>query len=216
MPEFFYKVRCDKCKLMNPIHAYCEMCMIRNQLEEAIFLNRNVVQAEVSSLAICINEIRDICNKDTSAICKDISVLEDKIKDIEKNINEIDICELHRRSQIDTLANGIKDIEYRLSHIVELPSELDIRLQDVERKIDSLGRIFFKMRKEFESKLDIDYKKWGEYFSQIRPQKKPHKCPVCDGSSKIHTGLKFEEIYGTDLKTVISCHSCEGKGIVWG
>lgn len=41
--------------------------------------------------------------------------------------------------------------------------------------------------------------------------KKPHKCPVCEGSER----YKFTPSRG-DSEITIECKSCEGKGIVWG
>ena len=38
-------------------------------------------------------------------------------------------------------------------------------------------------------------------------QIRPHKCPVCDGEGRKEKETK-------DL--FITCHSCDGKGIVWG
>lgn len=115
------------------------------------------------------------------------------------------------------LEKRIKDIEYRLNAIVKLPNELDIRLQDVERITDKLGDSFVKMKKEWEQKLDIDYKKWCEYFSEVYPQKKPHKCPVCDGSGIITTCRVVGGYSGIiTSNSENKCNACEGKGIIWG
>jgi DnaJ-class molecular chaperone len=43
--------------------------------------------------------------------------------------------------------------------------------------------------------------------------KKPHKCPVCDGAGM--TNCLTNSFIKYDEKNVI-CKSCEGKGIVWG
>ena len=40
--------------------------------------------------------------------------------------------------------------------------------------------------------------------------RKPHKCPVCEGR-----GSKHEEVEPKVLKITV-CISCEGKGIIWG
>lgn len=66
------------------------------------------------------------------------------------------------------------------------------------------GRID-KLETDFKEKLDIDYKKWVQYFNEVYPKRSPHKCPVCNGLGC------WERNDG-----VASCITCEGKGIVWG
>ena len=105
---------------------------------------------------------------------------------------------------ISDLQGRIKDIEYRLEHIIALPSELDIRLQDVERQLDKSQDYDVEFQKRLD-KLDsdrlgqeLDPKVWKlvtERIDELESQlnivralgsrayhpKKPHKCPVCDG-----------------------------------
>ena len=135
-----------------------------------------------------------------------------RVDEIESDMNHIPSYEY-----TNGLDERIKDIEYRLSHIIALPSEIDIRLQDVERQLDKsqdyikeLKERMKKLEKDFESKLDIDYKKWCQYFNEVNSKKTPHKCPVCDGSGRyrLATAQRVDD--------VIDCRSCEGKGIVWG
>lgn len=42
------------------------------------------------------------------------------------------------------------------------------------------------------------------------PQRIPHKCPVCDGE-----GTRGKAIVGLSNRTTVSCHACNGTGIVW-
>lgn len=49
------------------------------------------------------------------------------------------------------------------------------------------------------------------------PEKKPYKCPVCEGSGAVHISLYHK---GTVEKLPLenereSCRTCDGKGIVW-
>ena len=39
--------------------------------------------------------------------------------------------------------------------------------------------------------------------------RKPHKCPVCDGSGE-------NDICSGSLTQIETCHGCSGTGIVWG
>lgn len=68
-------------------------------------------------------------------------------------------CELELKIRVQSeeiyeLNDRVKDIEYRLNHIVKFPTEVDIRLQEVERILDKLTD---------------------------KPIKKPHICPRCRG-----------------------------------
>ena len=59
-----------------------------------------------------------------------------RIKVIENFIGQNypeDLNLIHKR--IEDTHSRVKDIEYRLEHIVSLPTELDIRLRDVERRL---------------------------------------------------------------------------------
>lgn len=76
---------------------------------------------------------------------------------------------------IQSLEERIKDLEYRVNAIVELPTELDIRLEEVDRKLD---------------------KAFNEFCV------KPHKCPICEGSTFCSEGMM--------------CVPCDGTGILWG
>jgi uncharacterized protein YoxC len=166
---------------------------------------------------------------------------QEKINDLKKTIaaisnGTVDARVLHSmRQTIETWQKGcevlindiqgqVKDIEYRLSHIVELPTELDIRLQDVERIVDKLGDSSKELKelyqsdarnmKQILSELAKDNKrltKIERHFSGdyqlIASKLNPHKCPACDGE-----GFRLE----TDKLAEHECVSCEGKGIVWG
>lgn len=56
-----YTVRCDKCQFKP--YVYCEMCMIRTKLQDAIETNRKTVQHLVASMQLCLNEINSRLGK---------------------------------------------------------------------------------------------------------------------------------------------------------
>jgi DnaJ-class molecular chaperone len=96
-----------------------------------------------------------------------------------------------------------------------LPSEIDHRLQDVERIIDSIPENYSRKDKELEVRIkelerfqDITHEK---YQKNIKGRT-PHKCPVCDG---VGVNVVIGEVRGLPIKSD-KCPSCEGKGIVWG
>lgn len=73
----------------------------------------------------------------------------------------------------------------------------------IEKNIQDVERIR-KLESEFERKLDVDFKKWEEYFATINIDKKPYKCPVCNG--------KYIALF---KECECACLACD-KGIVWG
>jgi hypothetical protein len=102
---------------------------------------------------------------------------------------------------------------------VEVEMIMEANIKNVHARIDEL-------RVEFENKLEVDLAKWKEYYSLI-PQnnKKPHKCPACQGkgfSSAVRISKDGFEIDGVVVNKnerflhTDKCTACEGKGIVWG
>jgi len=102
--------------------------------------------------------------------------------------------------------------------------DFDERINDLEnicseKRLIQLEKNLLTLKKDFESKMEIDYKKWTQYFSEVYPQKNPHKCPVCDGYGNILSAaakIAFDEMLRANLPTSKVCNPCEGKGIVWG
>jgi DnaJ-class molecular chaperone len=47
------------------------------------------------------------------------------------------------------------------------------------------------------------------YTSPRQAERKPHKCPVCDGNGK------KPNPHATGENDLLPCHACDGKGIVW-
>ena len=140
----------------------------------------------------------------------DLSAINGQLSNIEKRINA---CEQNYPSLWNRLAKleenclaahpiklseRVKDIEYRLEHIIALPSELDIRLQDVERRAENSGSHISDIRA-----------KMADLRGMCLHPTKPHKCPVCDGTGGVKHPL-------TSLIEPAKCHGCEGKGLVWG
>lgn len=114
----------------------------------------------------------------------------------------------------------------------ELKDELNIFLQDVERKLDELGNSVIKLKHEssqfndrlqniidsLENDLSLRLKEIERFIKITHLQykknighcaKSSYKCPLCDRSGYLH--LQKENMAGGSR-----CHLCEGKGIVWG
>jgi|SRR5579863_491055 len=117
----------------------------------------------------------------------------------EKNVSPI--CE-----QIQLLEKRIKELEnyiYSSNLTKELDPKVWVHVADRLDKLESYcALIKINDFRELCVKMAQDL---NENLGKI-----PHKCPVCDGSGryKLATALCASDI--------INCHSCEGKGIVWG
>ena len=66
--------------------------------------------------------------------------------------------------------------------------------------------------------LELEKKVNYFYSDQYVPPRKPFACPVCDGKGIIHTPetMRFDIMMEEKNIGMSACHSCEGKGIVWG
>ena len=108
---------------------------------------------------------------------------------LEKQLSEVQMDEVEKEAKKD------KDLE-KLIH------EFSLKLKSFQEQIEA---IFGQIPDEIEIRVKSTIDKWIKYFG-----KKPHKCPVCDGKSKIQFTLPAGG-YWED-----QCKSCQGTGIVWG
>jgi hypothetical protein len=104
----------------------------------------------------------------------------------------------HKNMQIDEnrkVARKIDELELWTKKHEKEGVEYGNEFEEINKKItQQLSEINFSIN-HILCDLDTGYR-----------NKKPHKCPVCDG------------IGGTKVSGTIDeeCHACEGKGIVWG
>lgn len=59
--EYEYKIRCDKHNFKP--YEYCEMCMLRSEVQACVEKNREMIKNEMSSTALCISVIHDSLDK---------------------------------------------------------------------------------------------------------------------------------------------------------
>ncbi len=71
-----YKIRCDN-HSFKP-YVYCEMCMIRTLLQEAVEKNKKMVESACASMNLTVNVIHDILDKQDKQI-KDLKELVDHL-----------------------------------------------------------------------------------------------------------------------------------------
>ena len=56
-----YKIRCDKHQFKP--YEYCEMCWLRNEIQNAVENARKDSRALVANTHLCISELQDLFNK---------------------------------------------------------------------------------------------------------------------------------------------------------
>lgn len=176
------------CEHSVSLNRICEKC---NSTKEPLFTSE--MQRDVTHLLNRVNrlEINQVeayrlteKMENENDMQKDVAQLGQRVRKLEEHhVRQIDENrKISRRIDeayglIENLEKRVKDIEYRLTHIIALPSEIDMRLEEVERKLD----------KAFD-KFCV----------------KPHRCPVCDGSGgTIIDGVMDENCNGCEGKGIV-------------
>lgn len=132
------------------------------------------------------------------------------------------LCELQK--QISSLT-----VQIAAHHEFKL-NKLDRKFDDVISELKAWDEDFdyldsLKLPKKIEM-LEKQIANWEEEFYFLKeklrsPDKKPHKCPICEGS-QVRTYLDMNidpTIHSINPITKVrkdNCHGCEGSGIVWG
>jgi len=139
------------------------------QLEEAYKADALVAKDIIFDGARRNEEIRNI-KSEADMHCGAISVLEDKVKQIQENMFS------------NTYKECLNEHDERISVIEEM--SIEKKLLQLEKETNT----HWKLLSDLMPKLD----------------RKPHKCPVCDGAGGFLSSHPNQ------------CIPCEGKGIVWG
>ncbi len=129
---------------------------------------------------------------------QNVEKIHERIDQLESNVDFEKAKELIYQGA-QTLAYILK-IQSELNALTEMYKALSINVAGLQ---DRHVRQIDENRKSSQRIDDI------ETLIDVRAEnneKKPHKCPVCDGK-----GQWFEE-----PSNKYHCNSCEGKGIVWG
>ena len=108
-------------------------------------------------------------------------------------------------------------------HIHELETNLHLFHNQFQHlikvNVDALHERISSLEKDLiNAKCAMNYHndRINENF-QFEEYKRPHKCPVCDGTGKDRTRLTCDTFGpGTHKLEHSNCNACEGKGIVWG
>ena len=125
---------------------------------------------------------------------------------------------------IDVLHTMRQTIEVWQKGCEALIGDLQCRIGVIEKKKFSE---FHHLRPDIE-KLKTQINSWEDEFYLFKdklriPDKKPHKCPVCEGKGNIRVEPKYslssDGMIAKDERHVAPiehhCQPCKGKGIVW-
>jgi len=88
-------------------------------------------------------------------------------------------------------------------------------VRDIQELIKSMNDRYFTLAEMIKHNWEATYRR-DESLSKLlmelevcdgllKVERKPHKCPVCEGRRTI-----------LEAHRILNCESCEGKGIVWG
>lgn len=122
--------------------------------------------------------------------------------------------------RIDELVGGMND------YVCETNKKID-QLQDENLKLRSFYDCLSRHVNEHICKEDNIHEKClkiadncASHYQYLRDEdKKPRKCPVCEGLGEIIEN--YQTIFGAggivnENNVRVTCHSCEGTGIIWG
>lgn len=150
-----------------------------------------------SDTEILLNRIEEIENRYIS--CSMLFQLRQEIEEwkrgYEVKLSILMKCNSELEEKLTVLENKMDIHDTSLKRKWQANTELSNRLTDVERALEN----YREYRTAIEDlETDVMYLKEGS-------NKKPHKCPVCEGKGYYFPGPLYKE----------NCPSCEGTGIVW-
>lgn len=101
-----------------------------------------------------------------------------------------------------------KSLESRIDLIEQVVTSLD-------RSLDDYMIVHNQRYDKFKKRIDELEEKIKRLESLTGHDKKPQKCPVCEGKGRsFYTIFEQGTLYSSYREK--TCLSCEGKGIVWG
>jgi|ERR1700722_7953263 len=198
-----YNVRkiCDISERMRRIEEHKnrqidENRKVSQRLDELLGHMQRIEKAMDNQVEYLQNEINDKIQKAfkytpyPESLCK-------RFDNIEKEISRLDICNEIQNSENTKVRKRLDDNDKRLNDQLAILAKQDQRIDKLEKEIIELKRF-----------QDITHK---QYYSTDR---KPHRCPVCDGLGEFEM-QSMEEIVKNGGHKFKKCRACE-NGIVWG
>lgn len=128
----------------------------------------------------------------------------EQIKTLEESVNKIQTLfkKIIDDNQIYCMKLKIKMNDDYERHVRQIDENRKVsrRMDELEYKIHKLDRLIMPQINGINARIR------SLEITDENNNKKPHKCPVCEGTRHCssESGLSWQ------------CESCEGKGIVWG
>lgn len=171
-----------------------------NDVETMLKDNWDLNYKASENLSKRIERLNDCTWQIKDELAKDIGRIEARIlqpKDCHLGF-DLGVLDEKLDSEVSHIIGRLDVISDYIDSSRSIESDHDERIEDLEN-IESEVRLI-----NIERKLD-------ELFKH---SKKPHKCPVCDGTSMAN--VKEVDINDSILSFYKKCHACKGEGIVWG
>ena len=115
----------------------------------------------------------------------------------------------------DTLGgwNGpLKTENVNKLELIKLSQNINALENSIENLYDGIEKNFERIEKLEKKEVHICISHYSEIMEEINKlkklisvDKKPYRCPVCDGTTIVDTKTGYEV-----------CNACDGDGIVWG
>ncbi len=141
---------------------------------------------------------------------KRIDYLEKIIKEVNKQDKDGFSMQ---KGAIDASFERIQDLEESYQGLIKDSKWLEERIKTLEK--DCAKYIDSNQFQANRQRLNLVEFRIEKLENQYKESKKPHKCPSCDGTGN-DKGIQREHPEYKFCMEYASCHSCEGKGIVWG
>lgn len=120
-----------------------------------------------------------------------IEALAERIKSLE---NQTTKDAVYNQNCFHGFLDKIKNLEEHKNYQIDENRKVSKRLDEIDKQI-------------IETRI--------QFINQIGNEKRPHTCPVCNGTGELEL-QSIEETINNDNKRFKTCHSCEGKGVLWG
>jgi len=156
----------------------------------------NILQITYNNLLNRLKELTDWIRNIEDNFYEKIKNLDSKIAEFEKHIyclpsasNDV----LGRLTKLEGLTETISENLSMASNSSRV--HLEVNVNNLHSRVDGLEKIIEK---------------------NLQARKYPHKCPACNGIGADINSMDAHRIREWGLNCPLSCHSCQGKGIVWG
>ena len=139
-------------------------------------------------------------------------------ENLSKRISQL---EQHKNQQVEEnrkISRGCHEFEKKVidqfKDFFEMFESIDVQLNELRTHITNIeNNINYEQAKELiyqGAQTHLSILKLESKVKDLETgSRKPHKCPVCEGSGKVAHPL-------TGMLAAAVCQACEGKGIVWG